>query len=242
MVQHYLAREGIYTVRRVPRSDMQNLAKATAGRIVSKLSEIVGEDLGNADLVEERKDGEDGMTYVLGCSNPRAVTILVRGGTEHVVDEVERAIEDALGDVVATLKDSKIVAGGGAVEVELSRRLREYAKGLTGRERLAVEEFAAALEFVPTTLAENAGMDPIDVLTELRAAHDSGGQNMGLNLLSAGVEDNLVGGVIEPLRIKTQAIASAVEVAIMILRIDDVIAARKRNEGSGKTGGMMGYD
>ncbi|HDL02417.1 MAG TPA: thermosome subunit, partial [Candidatus Pacearchaeota archaeon] len=242
LVQHYLAREGIYTVRRVPRSDMQNLAKATGGRIVSKLSEIVAGDLGNAELVDERKVGEDGMTYVLGCSNPKAVTILIRGGSEHVVDEVERAIEDALGDVVATLKDSKIVAGGGAVEIELSKRLREYAKSLSGRERLAVEEFASAFEFIPTTLAENAGMDPIDVLTELRAVHDSGQRDFGLNLFSGGIEDTLVNGVIEPLRVKTQAVASATEVAIMILRIDDVIAARKSGGAAGKAGGMMGYD
>ncbi|MFH0808377.1 MAG: thermosome subunit alpha [archaeon] len=242
MVQHYLARAGIYAVRRVPRSDMQNLAKATGGRIVSKLSEIVSGDLGSAELVEERKDGENGMTYVMGCANPKAVTILVRGGTEHVVDEVERAIEDALGDVVSTLKDSKVVAGGGAVEVELSKRLREYAKGLTGRERLAVEEFASAMEFIPTTLAENAGMDPIDVLTELRAAHDAGRVNDGLNLFSGKVEDNLANGIIEPLKVKTQAIASATEVAIMILRIDDVIAARKSSGRGGKLGGMSGYD
>ncbi len=242
MVQHYLAREGVYAVRRVPRSDMQNLAKATGGRIVSKLSEISSEDLGSSDLVEEKKDGEDGMTYVLGCANPKAVTILVRGGTDHVVDEVERAVEDALGVVGAALRSKRIVAGGGAVEVELSRRLREYAKGLTGRERLAVEEFASAFDFVPTTLAENAGMDPIDVLTELRAAHDSGRVSDGLNLFSGKVEDNLVNGVIEPLKVKTQAIASAAEVAIMILRIDDVVAARKSGGASMKSGEMSGYD
>jgi thermosome len=242
MVQHYLAREGIYAVRRIPRTDMQSLAKATGGRIISKLSEISSEDLGNADLVEERKDGEDAMTYILGCSNPRAITILIRGGTEHVVDEVERAVEDALGDVSAALKDSKIVAGGGAIEVEVSRKLREYAKGLTGRERLAVEEFASALEFIPTTLSENAGLDPIDVLTELRAAHDSGLKDFGLNLFSGKIEDNMANGVIEPLRVKTQAIGSATEVAIMILRIDDVIAARKSGGAGGNVGGMAGYD
>jgi len=242
MVQHYLAREGIYAVRRVPRSDMQNLAKATGGKMVSKLSEISAEDLGNADVVEERKVGEEGMTYIMGCANPKAVTILIRGGTEHVVDEVERAIEDALGDVSAALRYKKVVAGGGAVEIELSRRLREYAKGLTGRERLAVEEFASAFEFIPTTLAENAGMDPIDVLTELRAAHDAGRVSDGLNLFSGKVEDNLANGVIEPLKIKTQAIASAAEVAIMILRIDDVVAARKSGGSSIKGSGMNGYD
>jgi chaperonin GroEL (HSP60 family) len=176
------------------------------------------------------------------CKDPRALTILIRGGTEHVVDEVERAVMDALGDVAATLKDSKIVAGGGAVEVELSKRLKEFAKGLNGRERLAVEEFASALEFVPTTLAENAGMDPIDVMTELRASHDAGNRDAGLNLFSGNVEDNLVNGIIEPLRVKTQAIASASEVAIMILRIDDVVAAKKTVGNSGKLGNMGGYD
>jgi thermosome len=241
LVQHYLAKEGIYAVRRVPRSDMQNLAKATGGKIVSKLSEISSEDLGESELVEERKDGENGMTYVMGCLNPKAVTILIRGGTEHVVDEVERAVRDALGDVAAALRDKRVVSGGGAIEIEISRRLRDYAKALSGRERLAVEEFASALEFIPTTLAENAGMDPIDVLTELRAAHDSGGVDMGLNLISGRIEDNLVSGVIEPMKVKTQAIASATEVAIMILRIDDVVAARKR-EGKGKVSGMGEYD
>ena len=252
LVQHYLAREGIYAIRRIPRSDMQGLAKATGGRIVSKLSEMTSEDLGSAARVEEVKEGEEGMTYVTGCSNPKAITILIRGGTEHVVDEVERAVEDALGDVAAALpsrddsgnsnNSGKIVAGGGAVEIEVSRRLREFAKGLTGRERLAVEEFAAALEFIPTTLAENAGLDPIDVLTELRAVHDSGGRDMGLNLFNGGIEDNLVNGVIEPLKVKTQAIASAVEVAVMILRIDDVVAARKPEGRGGKLGNMAGYD
>jgi len=242
LVQHYLAKAGIYAVRRVAKSDMQNLAKATGGKIVSKLSEISREDLGYAKFVEERKDGEEGMTYVMGCLNPKALTILIRGGTDHVIDEVERAMRDALGDVAATLKDSKIVAGGGAVEIELSKRLKEYASSLNGRERLAVEEFASALEFIPVTLAENAGMDPIDVLTELRAAHDAGNRDYGLNLFNGSIEDNLANGIIEPLRVKTQAIASASEVAIMILRIDDVIAAKKSVGNSGKLGNMSGYD
>jgi len=242
LVQHYLAREGIYAVRRVAKNDMQNLAKATGAKIVSKLSEISQEDLGYASYVEERKKGEDGMTYVMGCKNPRALTILIHGGTEHVVDEIERAIRDALGDVAATLKSSKVLAGGGAVEIELSRRLREFASTLNGRERLAVEEFAVAMEFIPMTLAENAGMDPIDVLTELRAMHDSGTKNAGLNLFSGKAEDVLMQGIIEPLKIKTQAIASASEVAIMILRIDDVIAAKKSSGGSGKLGAMGDYD
>jgi len=242
LVQSSLARAGVYVCRRVAKSDMQSLAKATGGRIVSKLSEIRSEDLGSSEYVEERRDGEDGVTYVMGCSNPRAITILVRGGTEHVVDEVERAVRDALGDVAAVVKDSKVVAGGGAVEIELARRLREYASGLSGRERLAVEEFASALEFVPTTLAENAGMDPIDVLTELRAMHDAGGRNVGLNLFNSKVEDVLAVGIIEPLKVKSQAVSSAAEVAIMILRIDDVVAARKGSGDDMKMGGMGGYE
>ncbi len=242
LVQHYLARNGIYAIRRVSRSDMQNLAKATGGKIISKLSEIKPEDLGNAELVEERKDGENGMTYVLGCLNPKAVTLLIRGGTEHIVDEVERAIKDALGDVAATLRDSKVIAGGGAIEIELSKNLRDFAKSLAGRERLAVEEFATALEFIPTTLAENAGMDPIDVLTELRAIHDSGKREMGLNLFKGTIENNIDNGIIEPLKVKTQAIASATEVAIMILRIDDVIAAHKTEGHTGRLKDMNGYD
>ena len=242
LVQYYLAKAGIYAVRRVTKSDMQSLAKATSGKIVSKLSEMTEDDLGYADYVEERKNGEEGMTYIMGCKNPKALTILIRGGTEHIIDEVERATLDALGDIAVTLKDSKVVAGGGAIEIELSKQLKEFASGLNGRERLAVEEFASALEFIPVTLAENAGADPIDVLTELRASHDSGMKNFGLNLFSGKIEDNLVNGIIEPLKVKTQAIASASEVAIMILRIDDVIAARKTSGNSGKLGNMGGYE
>ncbi|MFH0712042.1 MAG: thermosome subunit alpha [archaeon] len=242
LVQYYLAKAGIYVARRVAKSDMQSLAKATGGRIVSKLGELRVEDLGFAEYVEERRSGDEGMTYIMGCKNPRALTILIRGGSEHIVDEVERAVKDALGDVAAVVKDSKVVAGGGAVEIELAKRLREFASGLKGRERLAVDEFAGALEFVPTTLAENAGMDPIDVLTELRAMHDAGNRDYGLNLFSGGIEDNMDNGIVEPLKVKTQAIASATEVAIMILRIDDVIAARKSSGGSMKMGGMEGYE
>lgn len=248
LVQNYLAKAGIYSVRRVARSDMQSLAKATGARIVSKLSELGESDLGSAEYVEERKEGEDGMTYVMQCENPKALTILIRGGTEHVVDEVERAILDAMGDVASVVKSSRVVAGGGAVEIELAKRLREFAGSLKGRERLAVDEFASALEFVPTALAENAGVDPIDVLTELRAMHDSGMKNGGLNLFSGKVEDNLENGIIEPLGVKTQAVSSAAEVAIMILRIDDVIASRASggkimsNGGKGTLDAMRGYE
>lgn len=242
LVQYYLAKAGIYAVRRVPKTDMQSLSKATGAKIVSKLSEITTTDLGFSEYVEERPDKEGAMTYIMGCQNPRTITILIRGGTEHVIDEVKRAVEDALGDISSTLKDSKVVSGGGSIEIEVSKKLQKFASTLNGRERLAVEEFSKALEFIPTTLAENAGLDPIDILTELKAAHDSGLSNAGLNLFTGVIENNITSGIIEPLKVKTQAIASATEVAIMILRIDDVIAAKKTQGSPGKLGNMIGYD
>ncbi|MEI6058306.1 MAG: thermosome subunit alpha [archaeon] len=244
IVQFYLAKEKIYAVRRVAKTDMQKLAKATGGKIVSSLKELTAEELGYATQVEEKKEShsEEGMTYITGCKNPKAITILIRGGTEHVMDEIERAIKDGLGDVAATLIDSKVVAGGGAVEIELARQLRKYARSLGGREQLAVEEFASALEFIPATLAENAGMDPIDALTELKAAHESGQKNAGLNLFNGKVEDTMVRGIIEPLKVKTQAIASASEVATMILRIDDVIAARRSPRSGANMNAMREYE
>lgn len=242
LVQYYLAKRGIYAIRRIPRSDMQKLAKATKGKIISTLNEISPEDLGSANLVEERKDSTgEGMTYITGCENPKSITILIRGGTDHVIEEMERAIRDALGDVAATLRDSKVVAGGGAIEIELSKRIQEYAQTIKGRERLAVEEFASALEYIPITLAENAGMDPIDILSELKATHNAGNPNAGLNLFTGKVEDTARIGIIEPLKVKTQAIASASEVAIMILRIDDVIA-RKSEQKSFKMNQMNDYE
>lgn len=242
LISFYLAKEGIYSVRRVPKTDMQRLSKATGAKIVSKLSEISIEDLGKAEYVEDICEEDESMTYVMGCSNPKSLTILIRGGTEHVIDEVARAIHDALGDVSATLKDSKVVSGGGAIEIELSRRILDYSKTLKGRERLAVEEFAKALEFIPSTLAENAGMDPIDVLTELRAVHDSGNKNHGLNLFNGKIENVLIKGIIEPLKVKTQAITSAVDVSIMILRIDDVIASKKSGGSLPSINKMSDYD
>ena len=201
------------------------LAKATGGKIVSNINELSASELGNAELVEEVKHGSDAFTYVRGCRNPKAVTILIHGGTEHVIDEIERAIRDGLGVVSSSLKTGLIVPGGGAIEVELARRLRIFGQSLSGREQLAVEEFASALEFIPTTLAENAGMDPIDVLTELKSKHDAGEKNAGLNLFTNKIENVLDARIIEPYKIKTQAISSATEVANMILRIDDVIAS-----------------
>ena len=173
------------------------------------------------------------MLYVRDCPNPKAITLLVRGGTEHVVDEVERAIKDGLGDVAVALRDGKVVAGGGSIEVAVARRLREYSQTLKGREQLAVEEFALSLESIPKILAENSGLDPIDILTELKAQHDAGNMHAGIVVGSKGeVKNAFEAGVIEPLRIKTQAITSASEVATMILRIDDVVAAGKSSSGA----------
>lgn len=223
--QYLLAKDGIYVCRRIAKSDMERLSKATNGRIVSNLAELDNFELGEAKIVEEVQHGEDFMTYVKGCKNPKALTILIHGGSEHVIDEIERALKDGLGDVVSALKSGLVVPGGGAIEIELSKRLREFGQTLSGREQLAVEQFASALEFIPTTLAENAGLDPIDILTELKSRHDAGDKNAGLNLFTNKVENVLEARIIEPYKIKSQAINSSSEVAIMILRIDDVIAA-----------------
>jgi thermosome len=236
VVQYYLAKEGIYGVRRVAKSDMENLARATGGKIISNLKEVGVDDLGRAQTVEEAKQGDERMTYVQGCDNPKALTILIHGGSEHVMDEMERAIKDGLGDVASVIKDKKVVAGAGAIEMELSKRLQEFSNSLPGREQLAVREFANALEFVPLTLAENAGLDPIDILTELKARHDQNDVYAGINIFTNKVENAFDRGIIEPARIKRQAISSSSEVAIMILRIDDVLASK----GGGSGGGMGG--
>jgi len=241
--QYLLSKAGIYACRRVARSDMEKLAKATGGKIVSNLNELSFSELGDAETVEEIKHGNDSFTYVRGCKNPKAVTILIHGGTEHVIDEIERAIKDGLGVVSSSLKTRMIVPGGGAIEVELAQRLRHFGQSLSGREQLAVEEFASALESIPATLAENAGLDPIDVLTELKSKHDSGERNAGLNLFTNKIEDVLEAKIIEPYKIKTQAINSASEVANMILRIDDVIASSgKKMQGMGRMPPMGEYD
>jgi len=236
--QYLLAKEKIYVCRRVAKSDMEKISKATGGKIVSNLSELTPFELGNAQIVEEVKHGEDTLTYIRGCQNPKALTILIHGGTEHVIDEMERALRDGLGDVVCSLQSGLVVPGGGAIEIELARRLREFGQSLSGREQLAVEEFASALEFIPITLAENAGMDPIDVLTELKSRHDSGEKNAGLNLFTNKIENVLEAKIIEPLKIKSQAINSAGEVATMILRIDDVIASNGKDKGGMQGMGM----
>ncbi len=227
MAQHFLAKKNIYAARRVKKSDMEAMARATGARIVTSLRDLSSKDLGTAGMIEEKKIGTDEMTFVTGCKNPKAVTILVRGGTEHVVDEAKRALTDAIGDVAAAIKSGKIVAGAGASEIEVSKGLRKYADGLSGREQLAVLAFAQALEVIPRTLAENAGIDPINILVELKAAHDKKQKWAGVDVFKGKVVDAWAMGVIEPLKIKTQALSSASEVAQMILRIDDVIAGGK---------------
>lgn len=229
-VQFNLAKEGIFAVRRVPKSDIQSLSKATHAKIYSDLNDLSKEGLGSAETVEEKEEGEEKYIYITGCKNPKVLTILIRGGTNHLLNEIERAMKDALGDVFVLLKDPKVLAGGGAIEIELARQLRNYSQSLSGREQLAIEEFANSLEFIPKTLAENAGMDSIDVLTELKSLHEKGNKNYGLNLLNGKIEDTVLQGIIEPLKVKTQAIGAATESANMILRIDDVIAAKSKSD------------
>ena len=242
IAQHYLAKAGLFATRRVKKSDMEKLARATGATLVSSIDAISKEELGKAGLVEERKVGGEEMTFVEQCKNPKAVSIIVKGGTDHVVDELERAIHDALRVVGVVVEDKKVVAGGGAIETELSLRLREYAATVGGRAQLAIEAFASALEVIPRTLAENAGLDPIDMLVEIRAAHEKGKKTYGLNVFEGKAVDMKAAGVVEPLRVKTQAISSAAEAAVMILRIDDVIASSKSPmpEGGMPPGGMGG--
>ncbi len=244
LAQHFLAKENIYAVRRVKKSDMEKLAKATGGHVVSKIKEISKEDLGFAKLVEERKVGDEDMTFVTGCKNPKAIAILIRGGTEHVVDEVERSLEDALSVVALALEDGKIITGGGSIQTALSLDLKDYAAGVGGREQMAIEAFANALEVIPRTLADNAGLDPIDTLIDLRNAHKGGKKYSGVNVFAGKVTDMKKEGVLEPLRVTKQAIQSATDAAVMILRIDDVIAGKEFGRGgAGKApGGKKGED
>ena len=240
MAQHFLARKGMLVVRRIKKSDMEKLAKATGGKIITNMDDMSPEDLGYASLVEERKIGDDKMTFVEGCKHPRAVTILIRGGTERIVDEAERSVHDALCVVRDIVEEPKILAGGGAPEMEVSRMLRKYAETLPGREQLAVRGFAEALEAVPITLTENAGLDPIDILSELRVRHEKGEKWAGIEVLSGKVQEMTEAGVFEPLAVKKQIIKSATEAASMILKIDDVIAAGKMRAPPTPPGGPPG--
>jgi len=226
LVQHYLAKAGILAVRRVKESDMEKLAKATGAKIVTIIEDLSAGDLGKAGLVEERKIADEKMLFIRECRDPKAVGILLRGGTEHIVDEAERALHDALMVVSAVVEDGKAAAGGGSAEMEIVKELRSYSSSIGGREALAVNAFADALEVIPRTLAENAGLDQIDILVNLKARHEGGGTCIGLDVASGELEDMIKAGVIEPLRVKEQVIKSAAETAEMILRIDDVISAK----------------
>jgi thermosome len=245
LVQHYLAKADIFACRRLKESDMEKISRATGAAIVGKLDELNAKDLGKAAMVEEKKIGESDMVFITGCKNPKAVSLIIRGGTEHVIDEVERALHDALRVIGVAIEDGKVVPGAGAPEIELSLRLAGFASTVGGREQLAIEAFAQAMEAIPWTLAENAGLDAIDVVIQLKSAHEKkGGKNFGVDLDTGKPADMIKMNVIEPLRVKTQAIKSAAEVANMILRIDDVIAARKgmpMPQGGGMPGmGGMG--
>ena len=231
IAQYYLAKEGIMAFRRITKSDMEKIARAVSSKIISNLKDISEETLGSAELIEEVRKGEDCLTYINGCSNPKSVTLVLKGGTSHVVDETERAVKDGLGDVISAVKSRKVVAGGGAIEIELARRLRQFATTKEGREQLAIAEFANSLESIPETLAENAGLDPIDVIAELKSRHDSGFSRDGLNLFIDKIEDTFKAGIVEPLKVKTQAISSASDVAMMILRIDDVLSNESPSQG-----------
>lgn len=233
LAQHYLSKENIYAVRRVKKSDMEKLAKATGANLVTKLDDLNKDDLGDAKLVEEKKIAEDRMTFVTGCKNPKAVSVLIRGGTEHVVDEIDRSLNDAISVVSVAVEDGKVVTGGGSTAMELAMRLREYAASVGGREQIAIDAFASAMEVVPTALSENAGLDPIDVLIELRSAHKAGKKYAGINVFTGKVVDMKKDKVLEPIRVGRQAVSSATDAAVMILRIDDVIAS-KGGAGGGK--------
>ncbi len=239
-VQHYLAKSNILAVRRIKKSDIEALSRATGGRIVSSIDHLTQGDLGECGLVEERKVGDDKMVFVEDCKDPKSVSVLIRGGTERVVDEAERAFHDAICVVRDAIEDGKIVPGGGAAEVRVASGLREYASSLKGREQIAVNRFADAIEIIPKTLAENAGHDPIDIIVALRAEHGAGKFLMGVDVLAGKTKDMVKAGVLEPLRVKIHAIRSATEAASLILRIDDVIAARRSAGPAGPPGGMPG--
>jgi thermosome len=238
--QSFLAKEGVLAVRRVKKSDMEKLARATGGKIVTNLGDLKAADLGKAGLVEERKIGDDKMVFIEGCKDPRSVSVLIRAGLERLVDEAERALKDALFVVADVVQKPKVVTGAGATEAELSEKLREYASKVGGREQLAIEAFAESLEMVPKILAENAGLNTIDIMVSIRSAHQKkGGLTHGVDVFKGGVKDMKKQGVIEPVRVKEQAIRSAAEAASMILRVDDVIASAKPPPTPPPRGGEM---
>ncbi len=242
IAQHFLAQEGIIAIRRAKKSDMEKLARATGGTVVTNIEDLSDKDLGSAGLVEERKISGSQMTFIEDCENPKAISVLVRGGTEHIVDEAERSLEDAVNVVISSIKSGKALAGGGASEIELAMEISDYADTIGGKEALAVRSFANALESLPRALAENAGFDPIDTIVELRSNHEEDGVTFGLDAYSGEVQDMMDQGVVEPLPVKAQAISSGSEAAVMIIRIDDVIAAKEQDMpgGEGAPGGPGG--
>ncbi len=240
LAQHFLAKEGIFAARRVKKTDMEKLARSTGGNIINKFDELEASDLGTAELVEMRKTQDEEMTFITGLTEPKTVSLLIRGGTSHVLDEIERSLIDAMSVVRVTIEDGMMVTGGGSTATELALGLRDYASTVGGREQIAIDAFASAMEIIPTTLAENAGLDPIDILIRMRAEHKGDKPHQGLNPFTGEVEDMLKLNVIEPYRIGKQAINSATDAAVMILRIDDVIASRGMPMPSGPPGGGMG--
>jgi len=238
LAQFFLSKEHILAIENIKESDMKKLSKATSGKITGDLDELTKDDLGFAGVVEERKIGDNRLTFITHCENPKAVSILLRGGTEHVVDELDRALHDALFVVKVALEDEKITVGGGAAATEIALALRDFAPSVGGREQMAVEAFARAIEIIPKTLGENAGLDPIDMMIAIRSAHKNGEKNAGVNVFEKKIDDLLAKHVIEPLRLSLQEIEAATEAAIMILRIDDVIAAKGNNPKSASDYGM----
>ena len=240
MAQHFLSKKGIIAIRRAKKSDMEKLAKATGATIVTNLSTITSKDLGFAALVEERKIGEDKMTFIEGCKNPKSVTILIRGGTQRLTAEAERSLHDALSVIKDILEEPKILAGGSAPELEMASVLKKYAETLPGREQIAVRIFAEALEAITITLTENAGLNPIDILSELRSRHEKGEKWAGIEVMSGKVQDMSKMGVFEPLAVKKQIIKSSTEAASLILKIDDILAASKMKAPPMPPGGAPG--
>ncbi len=235
--QHIMARKGIFAIKSLSKSDMEKLARATGGNIVTSIDDLTSKDLGKAGVVEERKISGEEMTFLEKCENPKAVSILIRGGTEHIVEEAERSLHDAVSVIAKSIESGKIIAGGGATEIELAMKISDYADSIGGKEALAVRRFANAIEYIARSLAQNAGLDPIDTIVELRSKHEGDGATFGIDAYTGEIKDMMKEGVIEPLPIKTQAISSGSEAAVMILRIDDVIAAK---EGGMSSEGLEG--
>ena len=248
LVQHYLSKSGILAVRRVKKSDMDKLAKATNGQVITNVRELETTDLGTAKLVEERKIGDDKMVFIEGAADAKVISFVIRGGTELVVDEAERAIHDSRMVVRDVIEDERVVTGGGSIEAELASQINRWSAQFSGKEQLAIQAFAKALEIIPSTLAENAGMDPIDILVELRTKHETeGGVSWGVDVLRGRADEMTQHNVIEPSAVKRQAISAASEAAQMILRIDDVISSKAMDAGGppggpGGMGGMPGGD